>query len=57
MVDFKLTKYSKSKVETEIKKCNSLGHFQQVAYSVHGDGLTQICFVCEKVRTSIKQFY
>lgn len=31
-------------------------HLQQVVYSTFHDGLTQICFGCGKVRSTIKTF-
>lgn len=36
-----------------IKCCQERGHIQQVAFSTFHNALTQICFTCEKVRTSI----
>jgi len=36
-----------------IKTCNEHHHIQQVAFSVHHNALTQICFTCNAVRTTI----
>ncbi len=36
-----------------IKECEGK-HTQQVCYSTYHDALTQICFGCDKVRTSLK---
>ncbi len=40
---------SRDEVETRIKLCNQDGHFQQVAFSVNGNCLTQVCFNCMHV--------
>ncbi len=37
-----------------IKNCEGK-HIQQVAYSSYHDALTQICFGCKKIRTSLKE--
>ena len=39
-------------VQQKIKDCEGK-HIQQVAYSSYHDALTQICFGCEKIRTSL----
>ncbi len=39
-------------VKRWIKSCEGR-HIQQVAYSSYHDALTQICFICEQVRTSL----
>ena len=36
-----------------IKECQRDGHIQQVAYSTYHNAITQICFTCGIVRTSI----
>lgn len=41
-------------IKKAIKKCEGK-HIQQVAYSSYHDALTQICFGCDKVRTSMKK--
>ena len=35
-----------------IQLCEKHKHVQQVAYSTYHDSLTQVCFTCDKVRTS-----
>jgi len=39
-------------VRKHIQECESL-HTQQVAYSTFHDSLTQICFGCMKIRSSL----
>jgi hypothetical protein len=50
-------KYEYLKTQEEVRKhiqeCEGL-HVQQVAYSTFHDSLTQICFGCRVIRTSIK---
>lgn len=41
-------------VKKHIKACEGK-HVQQVAYSSYHDSLTQVCFGCNKVRTSLKR--
>ena len=41
-------------VEANIKDCQLHKHIQQVAYSTYHNALTQICFTCNKVRTSLR---
>ncbi len=38
-----------------IQNCQSQKHIQQVAYSTYHDALTQVCFTCKVIRTSMKQ--
>ena len=38
-----------------IKSCQEKGHIQQVAFSTYHNALTQVCFSCNVVRTSINQ--
>jgi hypothetical protein len=40
-------------VHQEIKKCEGV-HSQQTAFSTFHDALTQVCFGCRKVRSSLK---
>ena len=40
-------------VRKHIQECEGK-HVQQVAYSTFHDSLTQICFICRKVRSNIK---
>jgi len=44
---------SEKEVKIAIKECEGV-HVQQIAYSSYHDAFTQICFGCDKVRTSIK---
>lgn len=39
-------------VKRQIKLCEGK-HIQQIVYSSYHDALTQICFTCERVRTSL----
>jgi len=41
-------------VKQWIKNCEG-EHVQQIAYSSYHDALTQICFGCRKIRTSLKE--
>ncbi len=41
-------------VKKWIKNCEG-SHVQQVAYSSYHDALTQICFGCKAIRTSLKE--
>jgi len=41
-------------VKNWIKDCEG-NHIQQIAYSSYHDALTQVCFNCKKVRTSLKE--
>ena len=45
---------TQEEVKKHIKKCEGR-HVQQIAYSSYHDALTQICFGCDKVRTSLKK--
>jgi len=42
-------------VREKIQTCSDGGHVQQVAYSTYHDALTQVCFSCETVRTSMSE--
>jgi len=46
---------SMQNVRYKIQKCSDYSHVQQVAYSTYHDGITQVCFDCETVRTSIEK--
>lgn len=46
---------SQEELRKLIKMCQEDGHVQQVAYSTYHDALTQVCFTCKKVRTSMKE--
>jgi hypothetical protein len=51
-----LTHYETSVyLRQKIRRCSDKDHVQQVAYSTHHDGITQICFTCEEVNTSIEE--
>lgn len=41
-------------VRQQIKKCESL-HTQQAVYSTFHDALTQVCYECKKIRSTIKK--
>ena len=41
-------------VKSHIKECEGK-HVQQVVYSTYHDALTQICFGCKLIRTSITE--
>ena len=38
----------------QIRKCEGI-HTQTVSFSTFHDALTQVCFVCRKVRSTIKR--
>jgi len=38
-----------------ISVCQKLNHVQQVAFSTFHDSLTQVCFGCEVIRTSMRE--
>ena len=44
---------TQEEVKVNIKKCEGK-HIQQIAYSSYHDALTQICFGCKEIRTSLK---
>ena len=41
-------------VRTQIKQCEGR-HTQQAIYSTFHDALTQVCFGCNKIRSTIKR--
>jgi hypothetical protein len=45
---------TQEEIKKDIKRCEG-NHIQQVAYSSYHDALTQVCFGCGKVRTSLKE--
>jgi hypothetical protein len=49
---FTLEKMSKKEVEQNIQNCEGR-HTQQAVYSTFHDALTQVCYGCKKIRTSI----
>lgn len=44
---------NQEEVRNCIKECEGR-HIQQAIYSTFHDGLTQICFSCRKIRSTIK---
>ena len=52
--EFELKFLKKAEVERNIKNCEG-NHIQQVVYSTYHQALTQICFGCKKVRTSLTE--
>lgn len=44
---------TQEEVRKHIRECEGK-HAQQVAYSTFHDSLTQVCFGCKKIRTTIK---
>ena len=52
-ITFEFEHYNtQEEVRKHIQNCEGF-HRQQVAYSTFHDALTQICYVCKKVRSSI----
>lgn len=45
---------SEGVVKDSIKRCEGK-HIQQVVYSSYHDAFTQICYGCNKVRTSLEK--
>ena len=41
-------------VVTASRDCSRDYHIQQVAYSVHHEALTQLCFTCKKICTNME---
>ena len=54
MNEFYLAFCDQEAVKKQIKECEGK-HIQQVAYSSYHDALTQICFGCRMIRTSLKK--
>jgi len=53
MNNFKVEQFETlEEVREHIQECEGR-HKQQVAYSTFHDGLTQICFGCKKIRTTL----
>jgi len=46
---------NQEEVERDISSCQRRDHIQQVAFSTYHHALTQICFDCRHIRTSIKK--
>jgi len=53
--EFELAILHRDDVEEYIKDCQDRNHIQQVAFSTYHHALTQICFTCKWIRTSIKR--
>jgi len=53
-IEFEIIFCSEGIVKDCIKSCEGK-HIQQVVYSTYHNALTQICFGCKKVRTSLKE--
>ena len=53
MQQWKFWGTSMKEVHSNIRACEKQEHWQQVAYSTHHDALTQICFDCESIWTSM----
>jgi len=54
-MEFEVTFFDNNEsLKQSIKDCEGK-HIQQVAYSSYHDALTQVCFGCKKIRTSLKE--
>lgn len=51
---FELENKSEDFIRKKIKECEGK-HIQQVVFSTYHNALTQICFGCKMIRTSIKE--
>lgn len=49
---FVLESMSDEEVRNNIRSCEGK-HMQQVAFSTFHDSITQVCYSCKKIRTSI----
>ena len=54
MITFEYAHMSKEDIMKQIDKCEG-HHTQQAIYSTFHSALTQICFGCKKIRSSIKR--
>ena len=45
--------FDQEMVRNFINTCQGLCHVQQVAYSTYHDALTQICYTCKTIRTTL----
>ena len=50
-----MSEFKESILKGWIEQCQEKGHIQQVAFSTYHNCLTQICFTCQKIRTSMKE--
>ena len=54
-MELKVIEYgSMDLLRSSINECETENHIQQVAFSTYHDALTQVCFTCGKVRTTIQ---
>lgn len=51
----KIENTTEIEVKNHIKICQDEGHVQQVAFSTFHYALTQICFSCDLIRTSMSK--
>ena len=51
----KIAHMNKFNVEAWIQSCQEKEHVQQVAFSTYHHALTQVCFSCSKIRTSMSK--
>jgi len=54
MKEWKVETMDKGIIEKNIKDCEN-SHVQQIAYSAYHMALTQLCFGCKKIRTSMSE--
>ena len=55
MREWEINHTTKIDVEVRIKICQEENHIQQVAFSTYHHALTQVCFTCKKIRTSLNE--
>lgn len=51
-IGFEVIYCNEKEIKNHIKLCEGK-HIQQIAYSSYHNAFTQVCFTCEKVRTSL----
>lgn len=54
-IKFDLEYRDEANMKACISTCQCLDHVQQVAFSTYHGALTQTCFTCKKVRTSMNK--
>ena len=54
-VEMKIFNTDKADIYEFINCCQANGHIQQVAFSTYHNALTQICFTCNEIRTTMKK--
>lgn len=52
--EMKIEYLKEKEIRKQIKKCEGK-HIQQVVFSTYHNAFTQICFSCNKVRTSLRK--